>query len=88
MNGSVDVYFRSDPDADFTIDTMHGGVFADFDVTSLPTTVKGEIRTIDNISDGRHHEGARRQGWAAIDGAHHERLHPAAFPRHRLRTLP
>jgi DUF4097 and DUF4098 domain-containing protein YvlB len=43
MNGSVDVYFHSDPDADFNIETMHGGVYADFDVTTLPTTVKGEI---------------------------------------------
>jgi hypothetical protein len=43
MNGSVDVYFHSDPDADFTLETMHGDVYADFDVTTLPTTVKGEI---------------------------------------------
>jgi hypothetical protein len=43
MNGSVDVYFHSDPDADFNIQTMHGEVYADFDVTTLPTTVKGEI---------------------------------------------
>jgi hypothetical protein len=43
MNGAIDLFFHSNPDADFKLETMHGDVFADFDVTTLPTTVKGEI---------------------------------------------
>jgi len=42
LNGSVDLYFASNPDADLNLNTLHGGVYADFDVTTLPMTVKGE----------------------------------------------
>jgi hypothetical protein len=41
LNGSIDVYFHSSPDADMAFQTLHGNVYSDFDVTTVPVTVKG-----------------------------------------------
>jgi hypothetical protein len=42
LNGSIDIYFHSTPDADLEFHTLHGEVWSDFEVTSLPVNVKGE----------------------------------------------
>jgi hypothetical protein len=39
FNGSIDAYFRPDFNADLHFKTFHGGVFSDFDVAPLPTTI-------------------------------------------------
>ena len=41
FNGAMDIYFRPPLNADLTMKTFNGGVYSDFDVTPLPTTVNG-----------------------------------------------
>jgi hypothetical protein len=41
LNGSIDIYFHSSPDADLSLQTLNGAVYSDFDVTTMPVTVKG-----------------------------------------------
>jgi len=43
LNGSIDLYFQPTLDADLAIHTLHGGVYSDFDVTTVPMTVKGRV---------------------------------------------
>jgi hypothetical protein len=37
LNGTVDVHFKPGLDADLRVHTLNGGVYADFDVTTMPT---------------------------------------------------
>lgn len=39
FNGAIDAYFRPDFNADLHFKTFHGGVFSDFDVAPLATTI-------------------------------------------------
>ena len=42
MNGPIDIYFQPSLDADISFKTLHGGIYSDFDVTTVPTVIKGE----------------------------------------------
>ncbi|MDR3699719.1 MAG: hypothetical protein P4L56_08810 [Candidatus Sulfopaludibacter sp.] len=40
LNGAMDVYFKEPLNADLRFKTLNGGVYADFDVTPIPTTTQ------------------------------------------------
>jgi hypothetical protein len=43
LNGSIDVYFQPGLNGDLSLDRLNGAIYSDFEVTSRPTTVSGEI---------------------------------------------
>jgi hypothetical protein len=42
LNGPIDIYFQPSLDADISFKTLHGGVYSDFDVTTVPAVLQGE----------------------------------------------
>jgi len=43
LNGSIDVYFQPGLNADLTLDRLNGAIYSDFDVTTRPTAVSGDL---------------------------------------------
>ena len=43
LNGSIDIYFQPGLNADLSFDRLNGAIYSDFDVTTRPTSVSGEL---------------------------------------------
>jgi len=43
LNGSIDIYFQPGLNADLSFDRLNGAIYSDFDVTTRPTTVSGNL---------------------------------------------
>jgi hypothetical protein len=63
LNGAMDVYFKEPLNADLHFKTLHGGVYADFDVSPLPAVSQTSSRNSNGMfyyrSDGN---GSARSG--------------------------
>jgi len=43
LNGSIDVYFQPGLNADLSMDRLNGAIYSDFDVTTRPSTISGDM---------------------------------------------
>src|SRR5215475_1356774 len=43
LNGSIDVWFRLGLNADLSFERLNGAIYSDFEVTSKPVTVSGDL---------------------------------------------
>lgn len=59
LNGAIDVYFREPLNADLHFKTLNGGVYADFDVSPLPT-----VGQVSEQRNGRFYYRSNRNGSA------------------------
>jgi hypothetical protein len=63
LNGSIDIYFQPGLNADLSFDRLNGEIYSDFDITSRPTQVSGDL------SNGRFvYRGGRSMGARAGSG--------------------
>jgi hypothetical protein len=64
----MDIYFKDPLDADLHFHTLNGGVFADFDLTSIPNSTSGREQHggMFVYRPGRTHEGRAGKGGPAL----------------------
>ncbi len=76
LNGAMDVYFQPPLNADLNFHTLNGGVYADFDVAPLPTTVSSGdsqggryLYRTNRSNSGRAGSGGPKLSFDGLNGA-------------------
>ena len=75
LNGTVDVHFQPGLDADLHFHTLNGGVYADFDVTAIPTPGSEKsngmfvYRSSRRQMDGRAGKGGPQLSFNSLNGS-------------------